>query len=80
MVDKTEWKTGLTAINKINDSSYQFVLVKQIVKPEPKTLKEAKGYIVSDYQEYLEKTWLAELRNKYPIAVDDSVLKSLIKK
>lgn len=80
VVDKTEWKTGLTPMAKQNDSSYQFVFVKQIAKPEPKTLKEAKGYIVSDYQEYLEKTWLAELRNKYPIAVDEAVFKSLIKR
>jgi peptidyl-prolyl cis-trans isomerase SurA len=80
VVDRTNWKVGLSPINKINDSSYQFILIKQIVKPEPKTLKEAKGYIVSDYQEYLEKTWLAELRNKYPIVVDENVLKSLIKK
>ncbi len=80
VVDKTNWKVGLNPITKINDSSYQFILIKQIVKPEPKTLKEAKGYIVSDYQEYLEKTWLADLRNKYPITVDESVFKSLIKK
>lgn len=80
VVDKTEWKLGPTPVAKLNDSSYQFVLIKQIVKPEPKSLKEAKGYIVSDYQEYLEKTWLADLRNKYPIVVDDSVLKSLIKR
>ena len=80
VVDKTNWKLGVTPINKINDSSYQFILIKQIAKPEPKTLKEAKGYIVSDYQEYLEKTWLAELRNKYPITVDENVFKSLIKK
>ena len=80
VVDKTNWKLGVTPINKINDSSYQFILIKQIAKPEPKTLKEAKGYIVSDYQEYLEKTWLAELRNKYPITVDEHVFKSLIKK
>ena len=71
---------GLTSINKLNDSSYQFILVKQIVQPEPKSLKEAKGYIVSDYQEYLEKTWLESLRNKYPIKLDESVFKSLVKK
>ena len=80
VVDKIEWKAGVTPVNKLNDSSYQFILVKQIVGPEPKTLKEAKGYIVSDYQEYLEKTWLASLRNKYPISLDESVFRSLIKK
>lgn len=79
VVDKTTWKKGLEPINKLNDSSYQFVLVKDIVKPEPKTLKEAKGYAVSDYQEYLEKNWLAELRQKYPIEVDQAVFRSLIK-
>lgn len=80
VVDKTDWKVGVTPVEKLNDSSYRFVWVKQIVGPEPKSLKEAKGYVVSDYQEYLEKTWLAELRNKYPIVVDEKVLQSLVKK
>lgn len=80
VVDKIDWKPGLTPVKKLNDSSYQFILVKAIVGPEPKTLKEAKGYIVSDYQEYLEKTWLEQLRKKYPIVVNEQVFKSLIKK
>ena len=81
VVDKIEWKKGITAVTKQSgDSSYQFIDVKEIVKPEPKTLKEAKGYAVSDYQEYLEKKWLADLRSKYPIIVNQEVFKSLIKK
>ena len=80
VVDKTNWVKGLTTVNKLNDSSFQFIFIKDIVKPEPKTLKEAKGYVVSDYQEYLEKKWLADLRNKYPIVVNQDVFKSLIKK
>ena len=80
VVDKTDWKKGLTPATKLSDGSYQFIDVKEIVKPEPKTLKEAKGYAVSDYQEYLEKKWLADLHLKYPIAVNEQVYKSLIKK
>jgi peptidyl-prolyl cis-trans isomerase SurA len=80
VVDKTNWVKGLTPVTKLNDSSYQFIFIKDIVKPEPKTLKEAKGYAVSDYQEYLEKKWLADLRNKYTINVNQAVFKSLIKK
>jgi len=80
VVDKINWTPGTTEVKKLNDSSYQFIVVKRLVDPEPKTLKEAKGYIVSDYQEYLEKTWLDSLRNKYPIKLDESVFDSLIKK
>lgn len=80
VVDKTDWKKGITPVAKLADGSYQFVDVKEIAKPEPKTLKEAKGYAVSDYQEYLEKKWLADLHLKYPIAVNEQVFKSLIKK
>ena len=80
VVDKVEWKKGLAPITKINDSSFQFIFVKDIVKPEPKTLKEARGYAVSDYQEYLEKKWMTDLRAKYPIVVNEAVLKSLVKK
>jgi peptidyl-prolyl cis-trans isomerase SurA len=80
VVDKIDWKPGLAPITKINDSSYQFIFVKELVKPEPKTLKEAKGYAVSDYQEYLEKKWLGDLRAKYPIVVNQQVFTGLIKK
>ncbi len=80
VVDKIEWKSGLTTLNKLNDSSYQFIFVKQIATPEPKSLKEAKGYVVSDYQEYLEKKWLSDLRQKYPITLNNDVFRALIKK
>jgi len=80
VVDKAGWKKGITPVTKLNDSSYQFVNVVAIVQPEPKSLKEAKGYAVSDYQEYLEKKWLADLRQKYQLVVNESVFKSLIKK
>lgn len=80
VIDSLEWKAGTSALATLNDSSFRFVRINRIANPEAKNLKEAKGFVVSDYQEYLEKTWLAELRNKYPIAVDEAVFRSLIKK
>jgi peptidyl-prolyl cis-trans isomerase SurA len=47
--------------------------------PTQKTLSEAKGYVVSEYQEYLEKQWLAELENKYPVVVNQETLKAMIR-
>ncbi len=49
------------------------------VKPSPKTIDEAKGYVIADYQDYLEKEWIAELQKKYPVKVNKKVLKSLTK-
>ncbi len=57
----------------------KFYVVDGIVAPEPKALKDARGIITSDYQTYLEKEWLAELRAKYPVTVNEPVVKSLFK-
>lgn len=80
VVDEIEWTVGVKPVKLLDDSSYRFIVIKSLVAPEPKSLKEAKGYVVSDYQEYLEKSWIAELRRKYPIVLNENVLKSLVKK
>ena len=50
------------------------------LKAATKTLKEARGYVIADYQEHLEEEWIATLRNEFPINVNQEVLKQLIKK
>jgi peptidyl-prolyl cis-trans isomerase SurA len=80
VVDKVEWKPSTTATAMLADSSYRFLVIKQVTENDLKTLKEAKGYVVSDYQEYLEKNWLDTLRRKYPISVNEDIYRSLIKK
>ena len=57
-----------------------FVKVKKVLKAEPKKLNEIRGVVTSDYQTYLEKLWLDELRKKYQVSVNEPVLRSLIKK
>ena len=47
------------------------------IPSEPKTLEEARGLYISDYQSYLEKEWLKELRKKYKIKIKRRVLKSI---
>jgi peptidyl-prolyl cis-trans isomerase SurA len=43
----------------------------------PKELKEIKGAVISDYQNHLEKYWMKELVEKYPVKVYDNVLYNL---
>ncbi len=47
------------------------------IPPEIKTLDEARGLYVSDYQKYLEENWIKELRKKYKIKVNKKLLKTI---
>ncbi|AUC84744.1 peptidylprolyl isomerase [Polaribacter sp. ALD11] len=42
-------------------------------------LKNIKGKVINDYQNFLEKNWIADLRNKNKIKVNKRQLKNLIK-
>lgn len=56
------------------------VSVERIIPKQPKNLDEARGYIIADYQDQLEKEWVASLQAKYPYTVNEAVLKSLVRK
>ncbi|MBL7771881.1 MAG: peptidylprolyl isomerase [Chitinophagaceae bacterium] len=65
---------------KNDDGSYSLMDVdEKFDTGTEKTLSEARGLVVSDYQEYLEKYWIAELEMKYPVKTNEAVLKSIIK-
>ena len=48
-------------------------------KYKAKELKNIKGAVMNDYQNFLEKNWIAALRNKSTIKLNNSQLKKLIK-
>jgi peptidyl-prolyl cis-trans isomerase SurA len=50
-----------------------------INKYSSKELAKVKGEVMNDYQNFLEKNWIAELRNNIIIAIDNKQLKNLIK-
>ena len=41
----------------------------------PEDYSDVRGAVTSDYQDYLEKSWIAHLRNKYPVTINEDVLK-----
>ena len=49
----------------------------KIVQNEPKTLKDAWGLYSSDFQEQIEKEWIDSLKKKYPIVINNKVLKKI---
>lgn len=64
-----------------NEENINFTVVKvnKIIPPQPMKLSEAKGRVINDFQEYLDKEWIMELKQQYPVKVDKRVLKKLIK-
>lgn len=74
-VDQTEWKAGVVKeIPSTVDESTVLVYIRELRAPEPKTLKEARGLVTSDYQVELEENWVKMLKAKYPVKVDEKVL------
>jgi len=49
----------------------------KIVKNEQKSLKDAWGLYSSDFQEQVEKEWIAALKNKYPVKINKKVLSQI---
>ena len=74
-VDQTEWKEGVrNEIASTVDQSTTIVCIKELRKPEPKTLKEARGLVTSDYQVELEQKWVQSLKERYPVKINEKVL------
>ncbi len=76
------WKAG-SLTNPKTDAGTKtatFTKVEEIIPPTAKTLSEARGYAVADYQDYLEKQWVDQLRREYPVQVNEEVFKALIRK
>ncbi|MCC6251178.1 MAG: peptidylprolyl isomerase [Bacteroidia bacterium] len=76
IIDKFEWKKGLTSDIKSNNQTV-FVDYENILPPTPKTITEAKGIITADYQNELEKQWIAKLRGKYKVTINKDVLSTV---
>jgi peptidyl-prolyl cis-trans isomerase SurA len=77
-LQNVEWKTGVSELIPLADNENAIVIVHQVVAPEPKLLNEVRGAMTADYQNFLEKEWIAELRAKYPVVVNDEVLKTIL--
>lgn len=81
-IDKINWVPGLQETDI--DGIYYLVEVKRLIAPGSKKLDEARAKVISDYQDLLERSWVAQLRNKFHVNVNNKgkkvVIEELIKK
>ena len=78
--DRTNFQPGLLTANTKNENdnsvSYGYI-IKMYPGNEPRDFNAARGFVINDYQAFLEENWIKELMKKYPVKVNESVLKSL---
>ncbi|MBX2840915.1 MAG: peptidylprolyl isomerase [Flammeovirgaceae bacterium] len=78
IIDSVPWELGTHRIEK--DDRVIQVNILGILPPGLKKLDETRGQVISDYQYFIEKKWLDELKKKYKITVNNSTLQTLIRK
>lgn len=76
ILDNVKWERGVYGPFK-EGGNQVLVLVKNVLEPTQKTLKEARGLVTADYQNFLEKEWIAELRKKYKFSANSELLKQI---
>ena len=61
-----------------NTASFAYIL-RAYSQPMQRTFSEAKGMVINDYQNVLEKQWTESLKKKYPVVINQKVLSDISK-
>lgn len=77
LVDKMEFKKD-TIVQNNKDYPFDATFGK-ILKKGPEDYTDVKALVIADYQDLLEKEWVAHLRKKYSVVVDENVLSTVNK-
>ena len=76
LVDREIFKKD-TTVKQLKDYPYDAVFGKKLKAPQ--SYQDVRNLVLTDYQEQLEKEWVAGLRKKYAVKVDETVLKTVNK-
>ncbi|MEL6657213.1 MAG: peptidylprolyl isomerase [Bacteroidota bacterium] len=80
-LSETTWEVGgmTGVIENERSRSLKFFKIEELMPEGNKSLKEARGYVIADYQDQLERQWVDELRRSYKVNIDQKVFRSLIR-
>lgn len=81
-IDQIKWKKGSHTMAEQDRKRKvsRIGVVNQVLAPSRKELSEARGYVIADYQDQLEREWVAELEKSYKIEMNKQAFESLIRK
>jgi peptidyl-prolyl cis-trans isomerase SurA len=79
LVDFSEGLITDPVINK-NDGTVVFVkIIKLYPENQQRNFEDARGIVTNDYQSFLEKKWIVELKKQYPVHIDEKVFSKLLR-
>ncbi|MEZ4802567.1 MAG: peptidylprolyl isomerase [Gelidibacter sp.] len=71
-----ELKEGISKVYQYNDA-YHVVMINKVISSTNKSFEEAKGRVISDYQNNIEENWLKSLHDRYKVDINSKVLKNI---
>ena len=73
-------ENSFSSITKNADGSASFTKYLNVYPAgDQRNFEESRGLVINDYQNMLEQKWVEGLRKKYPVKVNEVVLKTLMK-
>ncbi|HEX6334741.1 MAG TPA: peptidylprolyl isomerase [Flavisolibacter sp.] len=66
-------------VNNTDRSASFAMIIRTYPAGQPRSFFEARGLVINDYQAELEKKWLAELKKKYPVQLNEDAWNQLIR-
>lgn len=76
IIDRITWAIG-THETEIEGMFY-LIEVSNLIPPGIKSFDDARASVISDYQDQLEKEWVASLKKKYPVSIHAKGKKAVI--
>ncbi len=81
-IDRIKWKQGSHTLPEedLKRKVARIGVIKEVKAPTEKKLSEARGYVIADYQDQLEREWVAELEKAYKVKMNKPTFESLVRK
>ena len=76
VANHSNWEEAISPIQKQGES-FTFTRIVKTVLNEPKPLEQVRGQVIADYQEQIEEEWLAKLKEKHPVTVNQKLFNEM---
>jgi peptidyl-prolyl cis-trans isomerase SurA len=69
ILNKVSWATGLYPLEE--NGMYYLAWLKEILPAGTMSFEEARPSVISDYQTFVEKGWIEQLKKKYTVSINE---------